>query len=294
MDLVLGVFLIGLASLTSFWLGRAFARRVPSRFSGLGALIVLVLLIGFALFVYGRLLLVRLLPFSNAVVLANGIAPGVALLGGIMAGQDSLPVWRRNALAAMMAGLAVYTALFDVAAPAPPRRPPQFRDGFAVQTNSASCSPCCAVSLLMEHNIRATEAEMMRLCLTRRTGTPELGLYRGLRLKTHGSPWQVEFFTSDLPTLRQQLEQPVLLIVDTVGAPTSAWWRWRQLRLANHAVVLYGFRDDGRIEIGDPGIGRVRWDYDEFASRWRGKGLRLVPRDANRSSAACGETSIAG
>ena len=62
--------------------------------------------------------------------------------------------------------------------------------GTCLQTTDYTCSPACAATLLKKYGIAATEQEMAELCLTRR-GTSWQGLYRGLKLKTAGTDWDV-------------------------------------------------------------------------------------------------------
>ena len=70
-----------------------------------------------------------------------------------------------------------------------------------MQSRGASCGPCCAVTLLRHCGIEADEREMSDLCLTTKSGTPSLGLYRGLKLKTNDTPWDVEVVRGDLEQL---------------------------------------------------------------------------------------------
>jgi hypothetical protein len=86
---------------------------------------------------------------------------------------------------------------------------------------------------------------MMDLCLTRSEGTPSLGVYRGLKIKTRHSRWDVEVVRCPLEDLLRNMEGPVLMRI--------------------------------RLE-GEPAVGRQRWATSELKRRWRGEGLRLVPR----------------
>ena len=54
---------------------------------------------------------------------------------------------------------------------------------------------------------------MMELCLTGAGGTPSLGLYRGLKLKTVGTPYDVEVFRTDVESLLDSDELPAILLV---------------------------------------------------------------------------------
>lgn len=118
---------------------------------------------------------------------------------------------------------------------------------------------------------------MVAICLTREQGTPSLGVYRGLTLKTQQSPWRVEVVrgTTD-ELLRSGVPALLRIRLDDNDRPSVAPWAWSSG--IGHAVVCYGVRPDGQIDIGDPAMGRVQWTRRELNDRWRGEGLRLVRR----------------
>ena len=245
------------------------------------AIAVLVLLTGFALALHGRLVLAQLVPWSGAIVLTNWITPGACFLVGIVLAERSAPVWRRAAIGGLLGGLGWSTVAAPLLAPAAEAGAPAYRYGVCVQTSPASCSAAAAAILLREHLIETSEREMAELCLTSTRGTPELGLYRGLRLKTDGTPWQVEVLAGNPGVLRLAAASPALLLVRigqrSPDEPVLARF-WPERNLANHAIVFYGFADDGSAVIGDPAAGLTRWTAEELANRWRGEGLRLVRR----------------
>ncbi|MCE9556065.1 MAG: hypothetical protein K8T91_22180 [Planctomycetes bacterium] len=210
-----------------------------------GAVVVLVCLFGW--FVHGKLLVATVLPFSNAIILGNGIALGMTALAGVMAGQSNMARWRRWPFT-------------------------------AVQSCAASCSPASAATLLRYHGIAATEQEMIGLCLTTELGTPSLGLYRGLKLKTQETAWRVEIVRGTADELFKSRAGPVLLRIrlDTTDSSSDGRWPWSPG--IGHAVVFYSLGSGGSVEIGDPAVGRDRWTTQDLRSRWRGEGLRLVRR----------------
>lgn len=278
-DLAISIFAICLAAGFLFWTSKALVHRFRPWVSNTTALITLALTLVFAATMHGQLTLVRLLPVSNAIVLGNWLPLGAAVLAGSVAGQVSVPAWRRAATIGMLTGLAWYTIACDLFAPAPQPDRPRFLDGICMQTNADSCSACCAVALLTEHGIPARESEMMELCLTRRGGTPELGLYRGLKLKTQDTPWDVEILSCTPEALRQPDMYPALLLVDARPSYDGTDQpRWRP-RKANHAVVVYGITEHGSIAVGNPSAGRKRWTFDHLRQSWLGDGLRLMRRE---------------
>jgi hypothetical protein len=285
-DLIMGVALLGLVSAAIFWCGWFVAGRTPRWLAGVIALVTLALTLAFGVTLHGRLFLARILPFSNAIVVGNWIPLGAALLLGIIAREPTIPRWRRWAVTGMLATLAWYTVAYDLFSFCPRPGQPQFRNGVCMQTTASSCSACCAVGLLMHHGIPATETELMALCLARAGGIPELGLYRSLELKTRQTGWDVEILEPDFETLRRSDSYPVLLLVEgdePGGSPAAKLWRPKR---ANHAIVVYGFADDGKAEVGDPASGRTRWTADKLRRCWYGDGLRLVRRQEKSSVGA--------
>ena len=151
-----------------------------------------------------------------------------------------------------------------------------------MQTTRTSCSACCAATLLREEGIPATEEEMVDLCLTREHGTPALGLYRGLKLKTRGTPWKVEVFRCGREELREANRSPLILLVHVLrpSSPKPIWSAWRRwLPRAEHAVVFYGVAQSGLAILGDPTVGKKRHPLASLERVWNGEGLRLVERD---------------
>jgi hypothetical protein len=153
--------------------------------------------------------------------------------------------------------------------------------GVCRQTTGASCGPAAAATVLASHGIAASEAEMANLCLTR-IGTSRLGLYRGLRLKTTGTPWRVEVFQGDVAKLRRRAaDGPIILFVGLrrgLRADPRYARNWGWTPGLRHVVVLFGFEKGGRIEVGDPSVGRERWRTEALDVLWDGQALQLVRR----------------
>jgi hypothetical protein len=278
-DLVIGVAIQAVLTAACFWCGRSLARRCSATSAFLIALGTLAVTLAFAVTLLGRLTLSRLIPWSNAILLANLVPWGGGFMSGLVAGQTTIPLWRRAGVTVMLLTLSWYTLVRDLVSENPSPGRPNFLDGMCMQTTPASCSPCSAVAVLMEYGIRATEREMMQLCLTRYGGTPELGLYRGIKLKTAGTPWEVRILQTDLEGLLRVGRLPAVLLVNAVDGSVSAgpWW---QASRPDHAVVLFRWTDNGRAEIGDPSSGRSVWPLERLQRRWKGTGLYLAPREA--------------
>src|SRR3954463_4588060 len=82
-DLYLGLLIMIVLSAGLFALGAFTAARASRRRAVTFTIVVLLLLIFFAACLWDSLLMARLVPFSNAVVLGNWIPPLTALLTGL-------------------------------------------------------------------------------------------------------------------------------------------------------------------------------------------------------------------
>ncbi len=280
-DLIWGLLILAALAALLFWGAARVARQGSARTATALAVAAAVFLVVFGLRVHGKLLVARWLPLSNAVILGNWLPLGAAMLCGVAAGRRSIPVWRRTVLCAGLLAGAWWSVLVNFLPNSLPAGDRWTPDGVCLQSSEASCSPAAAATLLRHHGIEASEAEMMRLCLTRRNGSPSLGLYRGLKLKTQGTPWRVEVVRGSPDELRRDLATPVLLRMrlEQEPGPAARLLGWTGLVPdTGHAVVLFAATDDGRLLVGDPSSGTERWPAADFLPRWRGEGLRLVAR----------------
>jgi predicted double-glycine peptidase len=280
-DIIGGILILLASSVVMFWWGMTIGCDLPPRLSRCVLLGTVVLTVVFAVGVHGTLLPAQILPFSNAIVLGNWLPLGAALLAGIVAAERAVPAWRRAAFGLILVALGWHTVLGH--APTPPSiSRARFQNGISLQTSSVSCGPCCAATLLEYHGIEANEREMMELCLTNKTGTSLLGLYRGLKLKTRDTDWEVEIVRCRVEDLCRAEMCPLIVSVRLEPEPCSGSTEWGMapLRLlrAGHTIVLLGVREDGRVEVGDPGCGNAQWDLDDLRARWSGEGLRLAER----------------
>ena len=279
-DLTIGFLIAGVASILACCVGIYAARRIKGILRTLlvGAYVTLVL--AFAVKLQGRLVLAQWLPFSNVILVGNLTTIGAAGFAGMVWGWQSVPLWRRLIFGAGMWAVAVVALLSQM-----PRNPPspgdEWIDEVCMQSNHSSCSACAAATLLAYHGIRTNEAEMMKLCLTGAKGTPSLGLYRGLKLKTEGTPYDVEVFRTDLDTLLNSDESPaILLVMLEANADVDPRYQrdWGWVPGLGHAVVYYGRAGEDRVMMGDPSVGREKWSFEDLRVLWQGEGLRLRQR----------------
>ena len=222
----------------------------------------------------------RLLPWSALPILGNWMVPAAGILVGLAWRQIPGSTFRKGLTLVPLAGLALYSVYGTVF-----QHPPVCRDqwvgNYCLQTTHASCSPAAAATLLRIHNIKATEDEMALLCLTRPEGTTQHGLYRALKIKTAGTPWDVEPIRGEVSDLRDKA--PIILSVgvtdaNKIGRQYIDEWGWREG--AGHSVVLLKFRPDGYIDIADPAAtkGVEAWTLTDLHNLWQGEGFRLVRR----------------
>jgi len=277
-DLILGTVILYAVAVAVF----AGSVWVSGRASGLGRILWagagVVATVAFIVFLYGRLVMTRILPVSNVIIVGNWIPLGVAWLAGVVWGFRRIPAWRRVLAVTILAGVAIYSLLLPML-----NIPPQAQDkwtptGVCLQSTPASCSACAGAMLLRHHGIDTGEREMMELCLTGRSGTPQLGLFRGLKLKTRGAPYRVHSFRASIDKLLEADDWPALLLVwldpkDHVDPRYKEQWGWEPG--VGHAVTVFGRIGNDRFDVGDPSIGREQWSLQDLQVLWHGEGLRL-------------------
>ena len=265
-----------------------FGGRRLARFRRPALLVLLILLmaIGYAFFLYDRLILAQLFPLPCIAVVGNGLLlPLSIFLCALVAPSISGTRWRKVGFLLPLVALGTWHA-FGPLRGAPPETfaEPTLIDGVVRQTSESSCSAASAATLLRHAGIAAAEEELAELCFTRASGTPMLGAFRGLARKCEITEFDVRVLSrATVDDLREACQRgPVLL---SVGL--DRWQRgydpryvteWGWSPGSRHAVVLFGFLPGGKLDIGDPSVGRERWNEDALAVLWTGEGVRLVRR----------------
>lgn len=283
-DIYLGLVIAAGMSAVAFYGAWMLSRKAPPRLCNLLAIAVVLTLMLFIRDLWNSQALVRFLPYSNLIVLGNWMVPTVALLGGLAWHRMPGRFFRKSLLVGTMLCVAGYSLVHPLCGQVP-HCDNVWRNEVCLQSTNASCSPASAATLLRWYQIPATEQEMAELCLTRREGTYWQGLYRGLKLKTRDTPWDVEVFaTKNLAELQEMtLNGPVIL---TVGLPKNAKvspvyeadWGW--VPGVSHSVVLFRFLPRHQVRVGDPSVddGQENWTQTDLEVLWQGYGIRLVPR----------------
>lgn len=280
-DLLLGLAIMAIGSLLVFRLTAAVAGRLSW-----GPRNVLAILIVSAMVLYSRLLwhntvLAQWLPFSNLIVVGNWFPLFLAALAGVVIEMRRLAWLRRAAVVSVLGGFASFAVVLPLLGQPPHCGQQWAAFGGCQQTTPFTCSAASAATLLRLHGIAATEQEMAELCLTRR-GTSWLGLYRGLKLKTQGTAWDVELVRCSADEVRQHTDRPMIMEVGleadaTIDAAFRSEFGWAPG--VRHSVVLLASSDQ-RLHVIDPSpqIGREEWNDESLDLLWRGHGLRLVER----------------
>lgn len=257
----------------ALWVGRHLSRVVATG--------MVILLTGW-LFLYIEMLhddlrMARMLPFSNVIVLGNLSAPLVGLIVGVSWRLVPGGKLRKGLVLMPLVGVCLCMAYAPVFATDVPVLGDRWDHGICLQTSKESCSPAAAATLLYAHGIRTTEQEMARLCLTSPRGTTMLGLYRGMKIKTRGTGWDVEIFRGSVQELRGLGGTMLVSVGVKKGEEESAHFEkeygWPPG--LKHTVVVFDFPGN-EVEVGDPAAGRQQWSVNNLEKLWYGEGLRLI------------------
>ncbi|HEX4793540.1 MAG TPA: hypothetical protein VH370_07100 [Humisphaera sp.] len=286
LDVYLGILILLLISGLLFVAGLWIGKHVKPRTAVLLFMLTVFFLLAYQKFAADQLWLARILPFSNLVVIGNFFPPLVALAASFSLTALPKGVVRRSLLLIPFLALS-WVGLVRTVFGAPPELGDRWIRDVCMQTSDASCSAAAAATLLhaAPYHIESSEEEMARLCLThssgsRADGTTMHGLYRGLKLKTAGTPWKPVPFHQALDELQKNFPGPVILTVELqVGDPRAANYPGWDPGL-RHSVVLFRFLPDGRALMGDPDaeLGRERWSLEDLSVLWHGDGIKLVRR----------------
>ncbi|MCG6156512.1 hypothetical protein [Rubinisphaera margarita] len=279
-DLLIAFAVMLVASLVCFGLGYFIAGRLTRRGRPLFLSLVLIMGAIWFLWIQDAPWLIEVLQTRNVILYGNWLS----LFAGLGAGTAfrSIPgsLARRSVNAGVFFLLGIVSLLHPLWGDVPVSRNVPVTNGICFQTSDVTCSPACAATVLLQHEIPATEAEMIQLCLTRK-GTAWQGLYRGLALKTEGTPWRVEVFHGDYEDLKSLTPGWIILSVGLpqFGEIPSVYeddYGWRRGDL--HSVILREFKEDGYVLMVDPDVGEEAWAQDDLKLLYRGFGMRLVPR----------------
>ncbi len=283
LDLAFSLACLSLGALIAFCLMAYVCAGASLRKCQCAAIVVVLAGTAYGFLGWDQVWLSRFIPSSALIVWGNWFGLFAAALAGVVVRVSSIPGWRRGIAAAGVMGAGVYSTVFPVIGTAPECLN-RWQGSICLQSTAFTCSAASAATLLRAHGIETTEQEMAQLCLTGygRKGTSWQGLFRGLSLKTAGSPWKVEIFETESTQLDELQARPALLVaclpddkkVDPFYHEDGGW-----IPGQTHAVVCLEMRGSHLGVMGDPRVGRELWSQPDFRVLWTGLGFRLVPRD---------------
>lgn len=229
-------------------------------------------------FVWNRPWLTRYLPHSALIVLVNWHAVTASFFAGAYLSTVRVGRVRRLLVGTSTLMLAAYSIVAPVLGEAPVCQPQPSSRLLLTQTTDSTCSAAAAASLLRLYGINATEAEMARLCLTRR-GTHWLGVYRGLKLMTRQTPWDVAAQPFSEQAVMSLGNSPALLSINTstslIGRDEYSGFR---PDTGHSVVILDGSSSEMLVFDPAPQYGIEFWNKELLLSVSDGVILRLVSR----------------
>ncbi len=234
----------------------------------------------FMLYASGQLFWARLIPSSAAVIYTNLSALFAALATGWAWRLPNTPLWRRFILGFLLASgsvAAIFWPLLSIALRPPPLGGDLWENDVARQTSWATCSPAAAATLLRAEGIKVSESDMIPLCLTDASGTPTLGLYRGIKLVADRNDRDVELLSGTGADLLTADDWPVFLTVQLPFGVEDRRYveQWGWIPGMGHSVVALGRSPRGGVVIGDPAVGLEEWTKADLEILWHGAGLRV-------------------
>ena len=281
-DIYFGLAAVAMVSVGAFWIARHAALAGGKAVSTTLAFVGTVGMFYFTRSFWHNVDLARILPYSNLIVIGNWASVVTAFLAGLVWHSVEGGRVRRGVLVAALGVVGLIAIVAPIAGTSPRCGNSWTWQGYCIQTTRYTCSAASAATLLRLHGIETTEQEMADLCFTRK-GTTWPGLFRGLKRKTSGTPWDVEVVSGDLNDLRNLASSPIILTVglqnsNAIDAAERGPQGW--IPGVNHSVVLLEFIETDYVVIADPtpGIGRELWHISDLERVWQNVGMRLVER----------------
>lgn len=257
---------------------RQLSRQWPLRWVDVAAIMLSVTLLLYIVFAWDHPWVATWLPYSNLIVLGNGLPLFAALLIGLACRRlRGRP--RTRTVAVLLLTLTGLGALIRPLLGQAPACEDRWDGAVCLQTTKHTCSAASAATLLRCVGVSTSEAEMTRFCLTRQ-GTHWMGLYRGLKKKLPDS-CRIELLQATTPDalLTVSHDAPAILTVQ-LPRDVPAAWKYRQesgwLPGVSHSVVCLGPDGDDHWQIADPTNGLERWSTDDLLVLWQGQGFRLL------------------
>lgn len=280
-DLLIAMLVMAGASIAAGWFAYAIAYSDKGQRVMLSLSLAVLAMIYFLFYASGQLFWARYVSNSAAIVYTNFASIFAALAAGWALRLPKTPAWRRGILCVLLAmgsAAAIFWPLLSIAIRPAPAGGDEWSNGVAMQTSWATCSPAAAATLLRAEGINKSESEMIPLCLTDSSGTPTLGLYRGIKLVANEQKRSVNVLDETLDEMWNRDDWPVLMAVKLPYGVDDRRYvnQWGWIPGMGHSVVALGLTSDGqRMLVGDPSVGLEQWSKDDLRVLWHGDGIRL-------------------
>tara|TARA_R110002073_G_scaffold80550_2_gene194020 strand:- start:3850 stop:4755 length:906 start_codon:yes stop_codon:yes gene_type:complete len=260
-------------------------KKMASTRQGQGVVLMLTIVVtcmfAFLFYSAGRLYWAKWIDDSAVIVWSNFTPLLAAIAAGIVYRLPNTPHWRQSLLAMSLGFASLATVLWPfvgVWLRPPPEGGDEVFRGITLQTSWATCSPCAAATFLRAGGIEASEKELIPLCLTDESGTPTLGLFRGVKWMANRHHRDVQALTLSLDQLESENIWPVLIMVELpisgVDDPRYAdQWGW--VPGLGHSVVLLGKNSRGGFVVADPAVGAEIWTRADLEVLWHGNAIRF-------------------
>jgi len=279
MDLYLAATLIALASFWALIVGIRLGRQASRKTQVIVQLSVFLIGILYSLFAWNRPVLTHFVPHAELIVLANWHPVIGSFFVGMYVTSNRVRLSRRLLMGTATLALAGYAIVAPFAGTPPECISSDSGKVLVTQSTPHTCSAAVAASLLRIHGIPASEGTMAELCLTRQ-GTHWMGVYRGLKLMTQDSRWNVvaEPFSSE--AARNLGKRPAILAVnidtDDIGPAIEHGF----CDNAGHSVLALGPAKGEGVVVFDPAptYGIETWNNSMLECVSSGVILSLVPR----------------
>lgn len=255
-------------------LGLRLARRRTWWQSCLLVVLVGVMLLIHTMYLLDNLRLAQWLPIADCMFYTNLSIPLSALVVALAWPVLRLPAWRKLAILLFVVFLGLERSYAPIVGHRPDMKAASWNGDVCQQTTLSTCVPAACATLLRKAGIPATEQEMAGLCFTAESGSSTLAAYRGLKLKTAGTPYDAVAFVGSAAELRRQRFDGGIISVefDTGPQPLIP-------RSARHELAIWSFNDNGSVTIADPlSTSRLPWPAAEFDRTWPGQGVFLRRR----------------
>lgn len=245
----------------------------------------------FLLYAAGRLYWARLIPHSAVIVWSNVTPIFAAAASGLCFRLADTPRWRRLSMTLGLASVAlaaIFWPFLGIALRPQPSGGNVWNGPVAMQTSWATCSPAAAATFLTAAGMPVSEAEMIPRCLADASGTPTLGLYRGVKLVANQHNQDVRVLSLSVEELISQESWPVLLMVELPRGVEDPRYEneWGWIPGLGHSVVAMGSNRSNEIVIADPAIGLETWSGDDLGVLWHGDAISMNSHSRARAPSA--------